>query len=160
MSAPTSASNKRKVENDDYVPEDEDEEDESGSEWSDANSDDLTDGDDDDDQQERGHRKARREVWKSLHHPWQRLGYFLESGTRFSIIEKDAFYVVKKNPKQGPNYLLNKAKLLEENGFVWSDYRNRWQKPISDGVHDLVSFKPEDFVHKIDGQLDVFDDFA
>lgn len=169
MSAPTelqpAPKGKRTADDADYEPplddEGEGEEDSEESEWSDVDSDNLLGDEDEEDEDaaDKGHLKSRRDCWKALVHPWQRLGYFLESGTRFSIIERDGFYVVKKNSKQGSNYLLNKAKLFEENGFHWSDYRSRWQRPVADGVHDLVSWKPEGFQHKTEGQRDMFDDF-
>jgi hypothetical protein len=178
MSAPTpvdptttaKGKGKRTVDDEDFEPpmddESEGEDADSGSSWSEVESDDLSgeeeeeDYEDDEQAKKRRHRKARKEVWRGFTHAWQRLGFFLEAGNRFSVVEKHGYYVIKKHPSKGENYLLNKCKLLEENGFWWSDSRQRWQLAIAKGKHDPVSWKPEGFVYKTDGQLDVFDDFA
>ena len=137
----------------------------SDSDWSVAKSDDLggkSDMEEDDEEydEDTEHKKARKETWRSLKEPWQRLGYFLEMGDRFAIHEKKDFYVVKRSSKQQPGYLANKAGLLEENGFYYSERFKRWQRPISLGKHDLETWRPEGHSYKVDGFHDEFDEFA
>ena len=143
------------------------------SDWSDADSDDLS-GDSDAEKQDAAgtssvqddnltsHKKERREVWQSLQEPWMKIGYFLELGDRFSIVERGDFYVVVRDPKQRPGYLGNKAKLLEENGFGYSERLHRWQKRISEGRHDLETWRPFGHSYEADKTFfkDEFDEFA
>lgn len=158
---------------DDLLEEEDAENDRSGtdSEWSDVESDDLS-GDSDAEiygtsgvssRQEdnlKGHKKERREIWKSLQEPWMKIGYFLELGDRFAIVEQGAFYVVVRDPKQKPGYLGNKAKLLEENGFGYSERQHRWQKKISDGKHDLETWRPVGHSYDKAFFKDEFDEFS
>tara|TARA_B100000497_G_C7535385_1_gene324389 strand:- start:87 stop:656 length:570 start_codon:yes stop_codon:yes gene_type:complete len=108
------------------------------------------------------HSKERRQVWNSFPESWMKIGYFLELEDRFSIVEREDFYVVVRSPKQRAGYLGNKAKLLEENGFHYSNHRHRWQKPISEGKHDLETWRPIGHSYEADKTLflDEFDEFA
>jgi len=140
------------------------------SEWSEADSEDLS-GDSDAEgkdaagtssrlEDNKSHKKERREVWQSLQEPWMKIGYFLELGDRFSIVERGAFYVVVRDPRQKPGYLGNKAKLLEENGFVYSEQYHRWQKRISEGKHELETWRPVGHSYDKAFFKDEFDEFS
>ena len=65
------------------------------SEWSDVDSDCLSDFElpevGSSVLKETAHSRERREVWNSFKEPWMKVGYFMELGNRFSIVEKGLF---------------------------------------------------------------------
>lgn len=110
---------------------------------------------------DRDRKRERRDVWKSFDQPWMKISHFLEMGDRFSIKENGDFYVVVRNPKQKPGYLAHKSGMFEENGFIYSEYHRRWQKPKRDGLHDLETWRPLGHSYEAEtGCKDVFDEFA